>query len=166
MNEMAAVRGAVDGLVAGSLGPLLDLLAEGVAFEVASAGDVPGCRKQWGRRAVTHYFTALGGLVGFWRMDYSQRAGRVIAWGDERFTLQGSELEGGTEVALVLDFRDGLVTRFLVIEDLSCIPGWDFASAEAPGGTTGPTLDIGDGSAGQEAAASPRPGTRRIAVAV
>ena len=134
MDELTAVRGAVDRLLAGALGPLLDLLAEDVEFEVASGGDVPGCRKDSGQQAVLDYFAALGDLPAFWRMDYSAAGGRVIAWGDESFTVEGCELEGGTEFALVLDIRHGMVTRLLVIEDLSFIPGWDFPGASVPAG--------------------------------
>ena len=129
MDELTAVRGAVDRLVAGALGPLIDLLAEDVEFEVASGGDVPRCRKDSGQQAVLDYFAALGDLPAFWRMDYSAAGGRVIAWGDESFTVKGCELEGGLKFALVLDLHHGMVTRLLVIEDLSFIPGWDFPGA-------------------------------------
>jgi ketosteroid isomerase-like protein len=129
MDALTAVRGAVDRVVAGALGPLLDLLAEDVEFEVASGGDVPGCRKDSGQQAVLDYFAALGDLPAFWRMDYSAAGERVVAWGEESFTVEGCELEGGVEFALVFDLRDGMVTRLLVIEDLSFIPGWDFPGA-------------------------------------
>jgi ketosteroid isomerase-like protein len=129
MDELTAVRGALDRLPAGALGPLIDLLAEDVEFEVASGGDAPECRKDSGKRAVLDYFAALGGLVEFWRMDYSALGGRVIAWGEESFTVNGCGLEGGTEFALVLDLREDMVTRLLVIEDASFIPGWDFPGA-------------------------------------
>jgi ketosteroid isomerase-like protein len=143
MDELTAVRGAVDRLVAGALGPLLDLLAEDVEFEVASGGDVPGCRKDSGQQAVLDYFAALGDLPAFWRMDYSAAGGRVIAWGDESFTVEGCELEGGTEFALVLDLRHDMVTRLLVIEDLSFIPGWDFPGATVAGGRPAATRSPG-----------------------
>jgi ketosteroid isomerase-like protein len=143
MDALTAVRGAVDRLVAGALGPLLDLLAEDVEFEVASGGDVPGCRKDSGKEAVADYFAALGDLLAFWRMDYSATGGRVIAWGDESFTLEGSGLEGGTEFALVLDLHQGMVTRLLVIEDLSFIPGWDSPGATVAGGRPATTRSPG-----------------------
>jgi ketosteroid isomerase-like protein len=126
MDELTAVRGALDRLPAGALGPLIDLLEEDVEFEVASGGDAPECRKDSGKRAVLDYFAALGGLVEFWQMEYSALGGRVIAWGEESFTVDGCGLEGGTEFALVLDVRQDVVTRLLVIEDVSFIPGWDF----------------------------------------
>jgi ketosteroid isomerase-like protein len=132
MDELTAVRGAVDCLVSGALAPLIELLANDVEFEVASGGDVPGCRKRSGRQAVADYFDALGDLPAFWRMEYSAIDGRVIAWGDERFTVEGCGLEGGSEFALVFDLRHGRVARLLVVEDLAFLPGWDIAGASVP----------------------------------
>ena len=119
MNDMIAVRRAVDRLLAGALGPMLDLLAEDVEFEVAGGGDVPGCRKDSGKQPVVDYFTALGGVVAFWQVDYTATGGQVIAWGKESFTVEHCELEGECEFAMVFDLSEGMITRFLVIEDLS-----------------------------------------------
>jgi ketosteroid isomerase-like protein len=133
MDELTAVRGAMDCLVSGALAPLLELLANDVEFEVASGGDVPGCRKDSGRQAVADYFAALGDLPAFWQMEYSAAGGRVIAWGEESFTVDGCGLEGESEFALVLDFHQGAVTRFMAIEDLSFMPGWEVPSAAVAG---------------------------------
>ena len=134
MDELTAVKGAVDRLVAGALAPLIELLAKDVEFEVASGADVPECTKHSGQQAAADYFDGLGDLPAFWRMDeYSANDGRVIAWGDESFTLEGCGLEGATEFALVFDLRDGRVTRLLVVEDLSFLPGWGLARASVPG---------------------------------
>jgi ketosteroid isomerase-like protein len=118
MNDMTAVRRAVDRLLGGDLRPMLDLLAEDVEFEVATGGDVPGCRKGSGKQPVVEYFTGLGGLVAFWQIDYTATGEQMIAWGKESFTIEHCELEGECEFALVFDLSDGMVTRFLVIEDL------------------------------------------------
>jgi hypothetical protein len=67
---------------------------------------------------VVDYFTALGGLVAFWQMDYTARGDQVIAWGKESFTVEHCGLEGGCELALVFDLAEGTITRLLVIEDL------------------------------------------------
>lgn len=142
MDELTVVRGAVDCLVSGALAPLIELLASNVAFEVASGGHAPGWRKHSGRQAVADYFDALGDLPAFWRMEYSAIDGRVIAWGDESFTVKGCELVGGTEFALVFDLHEGRVTRLLVIEDLSFLPGWDFAGAPVPAGAPSPGTPV------------------------
>ena len=71
-----------------------------------------------GTRAVVDYFTAIGGLMAFWQMDYTARGDQVIAWGKESFTVEHCGLEGGCEFALVFDLAESKITRFLVIEDL------------------------------------------------
>ena len=118
MDDMTAVRRAVDGLLGGDLGPLLDLLAEDVEFEVATGGDAPASRKDSGTQAVVEYFEALGGLVAFWQLDYTASGEQLIAWGRESFTVHGCGLEAGCEFALVFDLADGVITRLLVVEDL------------------------------------------------
>lgn len=118
MDDMTAVRRAVDRLLGGDLGPMLDLLGEDVELEVAGGGDSPERSKAWGKQAVADHFTALGELVAFWQIDYGARDGQVIAWGKESFTVEHCGLEGGCEFALVFDLSGGLITRFLVIEDL------------------------------------------------
>lgn len=118
MNDITAVRRTVDCLLEGDLEPLLDLLAEDVEFEVVGGRDEPERSKEWGKQAVADYFTALGGLVAFWQIDYTARGEQVIAWGEESFTIEHCELEGGCEFALVLDFSEVTITRFQVIEDL------------------------------------------------
>ena len=118
MDDMTAVRRAVDRLLGGDLGPMLDLLAEDVEFEVEEGGDAPERRRAWGRQAVVDHFAALGELVAFWQIDYGAVDGQVIAWGKESFTVEGCGLEGGCEFALVFDLARGRIQRFLVIEDL------------------------------------------------
>jgi len=119
MDDITAVRRAVDRLLGGDLEPLLDLLAEDVRFEVATAEAAPDRRPEWGMQAVADYFTALGGLVAFWQIDYTAAGEQVIAWGKERFTVEHWELEGGCEFALVFELQDGVIGRLLVVEDLA-----------------------------------------------
>jgi hypothetical protein len=118
LDDMIAVRRAVDRLLGGDMGPMLDLLAEDVEFEVAGGGDSPEYRRDSGRQAVADHFTALGELVAFWQIDYGAEDGQVIAWGKESFTAEPCGLEGGCEFALVFDLSRGMIRRFLVIEDL------------------------------------------------
>jgi ketosteroid isomerase-like protein len=119
MNDMTAMRRAVDRLLEGALGPLLDLLAADVEFEVATGGGMPGRMTDSGKQPVADYFTALGGLVAFWQMDYTATGDQVIAWGKESFTVEHLGLQGGCEFALVFDLARGMITRLLVVEDLA-----------------------------------------------
>ena len=118
MDDMTAVRRAVDRLLGGDLGPMLGLLEEDVRFEVAGGGDSPEYRRHSGRQAVGDYFTGLGELVAFWQIDYGAVDGQVVAWGRERFRAEPCGLEGGCEFALVFDLSHGRITRLVVIEDL------------------------------------------------
>ena len=119
MDDLIAVRRTVDRLLANDLGPLLDLLAKDVEFEVAMDDDGPALWTAWGPEAVEDYFVGLGGLVACWQMDYGTAPGQVIAWGKERFTVERCELEGACEFALVFELTDGMVTRLLMVEDLT-----------------------------------------------
>src|SRR5688572_24633968 len=118
MDGMTAVRRALDRLLGGDLGPMLELLEEDVRFEVAGGGDSPEHRSASGRQAVGDYFTALGALVAFWQIEYGAVHGQVIAWGREHFRAEPCGLEGGCEFALVFTLCGGRIRRFLVIEDL------------------------------------------------
>jgi hypothetical protein len=118
MNDIAAVRQGVDRLLLGDLQPMLGLLADDVAFTVAVGGDAPEYVEQSGKQPVVDYFMGLGGLVTFWQMDYTARGDQLIAWGKESFTIERCEIEGGCEFALVFDVSEGMITRFLVLEDL------------------------------------------------
>jgi ketosteroid isomerase-like protein len=118
MNDTIELRRAVDRILLGDLDPMLDLLAEDVEFCVAVGGDEPICLDDSGKQPVVDYFSALGGLVTFWQMDYTARGDQLIAWGRESFTIERCELEGGCEFALLFDLADGLITRFVVVEDL------------------------------------------------
>ena len=118
MNDTIELRRAVDRILLGDIDPMLDLLAEDVEFCVAVGGDEPTCLDDSGKQPVVDYFTALGGLVTFWQMDYTTRGDQLIAWGKESFTIEKCGIEGGCEFALVFDVSEGLITRFLVVEDL------------------------------------------------
>jgi hypothetical protein len=118
MDDIAVVRGAVDRILLGDLQPMLDLLAEDTAFCVAVGGDEPICLEDSGKQPVVDYFTSLSGLVTFWQIDYTARRDQLIAWGKESFTVENCELQGGCEFALVFDLADGIITRFLIVEEL------------------------------------------------
>ena len=114
----AAVRRAVDRILLGDLDPMLGLLADNADFCVAVGGEEPVCLKDSGKEAVVDYFTALGGLVTFWQMDFTTRGDQLIAWARESFTIDNCELEGACELALVFDLDEDRITRLMVVEDL------------------------------------------------
>jgi hypothetical protein len=55
-------------------------------------------------------------------MDFLGAGDRVVVLGRESFEIKKTGVTvTGSEYADVLDFRDGLITRFLVIQDLSAV---------------------------------------------
>ncbi len=62
------------------------------------------------------YFSALGGIVTFWQVEYFAQSDQVIAVGRERFTMEHTRISADSEFALVFDVHHGLITRLLVVE--------------------------------------------------
>ena len=118
MDNIAVVKYVVDRIQAENIESALDLVAESLVFKVAIPGEMPICFKDSGKQAVVDYFKALGGIVTFWRVEYFARGEHVIAVGRESFTIGNGGISAGSEFALVCDVVDGLITRFLVVEDL------------------------------------------------
>jgi SnoaL-like protein len=120
MDNVALVKTLVDRiLMAADLDPVLYLLADDLSFKVAIPGAMPICYADSGKQGVVDYFKALGGIVTFWRVEYSAQDEHVIAVGKERFTMGNGDLTADSDFALVFDVRDGLITRLLVVEDLT-----------------------------------------------
>lgn len=120
MDNTAVVKRLVDRiLLATDLDPVVHLLADDLSFKVAIPGAMPICFPDSGKQGVVDYFKALGGIVTFWRLEYFAEGEHVIAVGKERFTMRNSALVADSDFALVFDVRDGLITRLLVVEDLT-----------------------------------------------
>ena len=120
MDNVALVKRLVDRiLLATDLDPVLHLLADDLSFKVAIPGAMPICFADSGKQGMVDYFKALGGIVTFWRVEYFGQGEHVIAVGKERFTMGNRDLTADSDFALVFDVRDGLITRLLVVEDLT-----------------------------------------------
>lgn len=120
MDNTAVVKKLMDRiLLPGELDPVLHLLADDLLFKVAIPGAMPICFADSGKQGVVDYFKALGGIVTFWRLEYIAEGEHVIAVGKECFTMRNSALVADSDFALVFDVRDGLITRLLVVEDLT-----------------------------------------------
>jgi ketosteroid isomerase-like protein len=98
---------------------LADHLAEDVVFEVTPPDGIPTTPERRGKQDVLGYFTSLGDIVTFWRVRCFGDGERVVAVGAESFTLPRYGVTLGGEFALLLHVCDGLITRFLIIEELS-----------------------------------------------
>jgi hypothetical protein len=118
MDDLAAVRPALDRMLLGDPDPMLALLTDDVALQVAVGGDEPSRLENRGKQPVVDYFSALGGMMTFSQIDYTAAGDQLIAWGKEDFTIEPCGIEASSEFALVFDFSEGLITRLLVVEDL------------------------------------------------
>jgi ketosteroid isomerase-like protein len=109
----------------GNWQPLLDHLADDVVFKVTIPEGTPISGEFRGKQAVTEHFERLGDLLEFRQerpMDFFGSDDRVVVLGTESFEIkENGATVSGSEYADVVDFRDGLITRFLVIQDLSSV---------------------------------------------
>jgi ketosteroid isomerase-like protein len=123
IDNLALVQDILDRMLpSADLQPLLDHLADDVAFAVTTRGAGSDVHRGRGKAAVGDYFASLGDLVAFWRVKSSWSGGRVVVLAEERFTIQPCELTVHGEVALIFDLRDGLITRLIVVEDAPAAP--------------------------------------------
>jgi ketosteroid isomerase-like protein len=98
-------------------------LAEDVEFKVTIPEGTPISGEVRGKQAVTEHFEQLGDLLEFRQerpMEFFGSGDRVVVLGRESFEIKkNGATVSGSEYADVLDFRDGLITHFLVIQDLT-----------------------------------------------
>jgi ketosteroid isomerase-like protein len=109
----------------GNWQPLLDRLADDVVFRVTIPEGTPISGEFRGKAAVTEHFRTLPDLLDFTQeapMDFIGDGDRVVVLGRESFEIKkNGTLVSGSDYADVIDFREGLVANFLVIQDLSAV---------------------------------------------
>jgi ketosteroid isomerase-like protein len=107
----------------GNWQPLFDHLADDVVFKVTVPDGTPISGEIRGRQAVIDHFTNLDDLLAFRQeapLEFFGSGDRVVILGTESFEVKKSGVTVfGSEYAGVIDFRDGQITRYLVIQDLS-----------------------------------------------
>jgi ketosteroid isomerase-like protein len=100
--------------------PLFDRLADDVVLEVTISGDPRLGREVRGKRDVMAFFLnedAVGGFGQDGPLEYSGSGDRVVVRNVETFGRKTGIRARGRESAAVVDFRDGRIIRFLVIQD-------------------------------------------------
>lgn len=102
---------------------LIDHLADDVVFKVTIPDGTPISGELRGKQAVADHLMKLGDLLEFRQekpLEYFGGGDRVVVLGRESFEVKKSGVTvRGSEYADVVDFRNGLITRFLIIQDLS-----------------------------------------------
>jgi ketosteroid isomerase-like protein len=102
---------------------LFDHLADDVVFEVTIPDGTPISGQFRGKRAVVEHFKNLGNIAEFRQerpLEYFGRGDRVVVLGTESFVVKRNGVTiRGSHYADVVDLREGLITRFLIIQDLS-----------------------------------------------
>jgi ketosteroid isomerase-like protein len=74
-----------------------------------------------GKQAVIDHLIRLGEVAVFRQkepQEYFASGDRVVVLGEDSFAIKQSGVTARSEYAMVLDFRDGLITRWLIIQDL------------------------------------------------
>ena len=105
--------------------PLLERLAEDVALKATIADGTPISGEIRGKENVVAHFQRLGDVLEFRQeqpLEFFGTGERVVVLGTESIEIKKNGVTvSGSEYATVLDFRDGLISRFLVIQDLSSV---------------------------------------------
>jgi ketosteroid isomerase-like protein len=106
----------------GSLQPLLEALADDASYKLSLPVGTPLSGEFRGRDSITGYFERLDEVldvqeVNTW--DFVDNGDQVIVLGDEQFVVRKTGKRCTSEFAFVLEFRDGMIVRVRVIEDLS-----------------------------------------------
>jgi ketosteroid isomerase-like protein len=105
--------------------PLIDHLADDVVFKATIPDGTPISGELRGKQAMVDHLIKLGDVLGFRQEQPLQFFGtgeRVVVLGKESVEIKKSGVTvPESEYATVLDFHDGLITRFLVIQDLTAV---------------------------------------------
>jgi ketosteroid isomerase-like protein len=105
--------------------PLIDHLADGVVFKATIPDGTPISGEFRGKQAVVDHLVNLGDVLEFRQekpLQYFGNGQRVVVLGVESVQIKKSGVTvPQSEYATVLDFHNGLITRFLVIQDLTAV---------------------------------------------
>jgi ketosteroid isomerase-like protein len=104
---------------------LIDRLADDVVFKVTIPDGTPVSPELRGKPAVVEHLINLGNLLEFRQeqpLEFFGNGERVVVLGTESVEIKKNGVTvPNSEYATVLDFDDGLVTRFSVIQDLTAV---------------------------------------------
>lgn len=123
MGNIALARNLMDAGNSGNWQPLVDRLADDVTFTVTVPDGTPMAKHARGKQAVVEHLGGLGELIEFKQEqppEYFEAGDRVVLLGLESYEIKKTgDVISGSHYATVLAFRQGMITSFLVIQDLS-----------------------------------------------
>jgi uncharacterized protein (TIGR02246 family) len=103
---------------------LLDHLADDVVFKATIPEHTPISGEFRGKQAVADYFARLDQVAVFHQerpQQYIADGDRVVVLGDDSFEIRANGTTAHSEYATIVDYRDGLITSILIIQDLTAI---------------------------------------------
>jgi ketosteroid isomerase-like protein len=105
--------------------PLIDHLADDIVFKATIPEGTPISGEFRGKEAVVEHFVNLPNVLEFrpeQPQEYFGDGDRVVVVGKETVVIKKNGVTvPNSDYADVLDFQDGLITRFLVIQDLTAV---------------------------------------------
>jgi ketosteroid isomerase-like protein len=104
---------------------LIERMADDVVFKATIPEGTPVSGEFRGKQAVVEHLTNLGNVLEFRQekpLEFFGSGDRVVVLGTETVEVKKNGVTvPHSEYADVFDFRDGLVTRFTVIQDLTAV---------------------------------------------
>jgi ketosteroid isomerase-like protein len=104
---------------------LIDRMAEDVVFKATIPEGTPVSGEFRGKEAVVDHLMNLGNVLEFRQekpLEFFGHGERVVVLGTESVEIKKNGVTvPHSEYADVLDFKDGMVTRFTVIQDLTAV---------------------------------------------
>lgn len=113
---------------------LVRYLAEDVVFKATVPPGTPISGEFRGKQAVADYFERLSDIAVFRQerpQEFLTDGDRVVVIGDDTFEIKRTGATARSEYAMLLEFRDGLIVRWTIFQDLSAFVD-AYRAAEVP----------------------------------
>jgi len=104
--------------------PLFDALADDVMLKVTIREGSAASGEVHGKQAVIESFKKLGHIAHLRQeapQQYLGNGDRVVVLGDGSFDIKKSDATSRSEYAIVVDYREGLISRILILQNFEAI---------------------------------------------
>jgi len=144
-DNVAFIRRLLDPMLeTGDVRLLLDHVPANVRFAVRAPGRVTTLRST-GTADIARYFESLGDLLRFWQATYASSDAGVVAHIEESYVLQPAGCAVRSELALVFELSNGVITGLLVVEDAAAARALDSGARKVGGRATRRRSTAGSG---------------------